>query len=194
MFIACKSSSDCTQSQVNTQETHVPNTTEQIKLAALQLLVSLCYRMSDTYLHQTSQWLLQCSSTKSAEPLTELVSPHKQSLPSSAHHFTSMPFSALFFALAFTFWHRLPLSSSVFFSTAWRFSCDSWWWSEFALHDWRLLLLPLPRDYCKASGMALPVTVRCCQPSWLLAYLLALDSQALAPIPYGSGAQGIIGN
>lgn len=103
MFTACKSSSDCTQSQVNTQVTHVPNTTEQIKLAALQLLASLCYRMSDTYLHQTSQWLLQCSSTKSAEPPTELVSPHKQSLPSSADHFTSMPFSALFLLLLLLF-------------------------------------------------------------------------------------------
>lgn len=102
--------------------------------------------------------------------------------------------SQLFSCSCFDFLTQATPSSNVFFSTAWRFSCDSWWWSKFALHDWRLLLLPLPRDYCKASGIALPVTVRCCQHSWLPAYLLALDSQALAPIPCGSGAQGIAGN
>lgn len=45
MFTACKSPYDCMQAQVNTQETHVPITSEKIKLAASLLLVSLCYKL-----------------------------------------------------------------------------------------------------------------------------------------------------
>lgn len=45
MFTACKSPYDCVQTQVNTRETHAPITSEQIKLAASLVLVSLCYRL-----------------------------------------------------------------------------------------------------------------------------------------------------
>lgn len=44
MFTACKAPYDCVQTQVNTQETHVPITREQIKLAASPLPASLCYK------------------------------------------------------------------------------------------------------------------------------------------------------
>lgn len=45
MFAGCKSLYDCAQTQINTQETHVPITSEEIKLAGSLLLVSLCYKL-----------------------------------------------------------------------------------------------------------------------------------------------------
>lgn len=85
-----------------------PSPVKKIKLAASLLLVSLCYKLVkhssqlDSQTHP-SQCLLQCTSTRPAEPPAKLVTSNKKSLQSSAYHITSMPFSAHFFLLLLGF-------------------------------------------------------------------------------------------
>lgn len=82
------------QTQVKAQETHAPITSEKIKLTFYLLLESLCCKLVK---HSSRQ---RCLLKWPCEPPAKLLSSNKQSLQSSAHHITSMPFSAHLIALA----------------------------------------------------------------------------------------------
>lgn len=187
------------QTQVKAQETHVPITSEQIKLTSSLLLKSLCYKL----VKHSSRQRQRCLLKRPCEPPAKLVSSNKQSLQSSARHVTSMPFSARLIALAGLF-DISCLSPATFSSTAPRDSpvttddkvnlfytnyscCFSLPWGE----QW---LFP-SQELCWVSDICTVwhVTRRWCKPVWLPVHLLAAGLPGAGPQSCGSGPQDIAG-
>lgn len=198
MFTACKSY-DCIQTQVKTQETHAPITSEQIKLTPSLLQESLCCKV----VRHSSQQRQRCLLKWPCEPPAKLVSSNKQSLQSSACHITSTPFSAHLIALAGLF-DISCLSPATFSSAAPRdspvtaddkvnlfytnYSCcfslprgDQW--------------LFLSQELCWVSGICTVwyVTRRWCKPTWLAVHLSAAGLPGIGPQSCGSGPQDVTG-